>query len=352
MLQDALITWFEKEQRALPWRENYDPYQVWISEIMLQQTQVTTVLPYFERFIKTLPTVQDLAAVDEELLLKLWEGLGYYSRARNLKKAAQLIVEKHQGVFPQTHESILGLPGIGRYTAGAICSIAFEQDEALVDGNVIRVLSRLDDYREDSKKNVEHFWSRARELLPKGKARDFNQGLMELGALICTPKKPKCETCPLNKDCKALAAGTVELLPIKGPAPSKIKIQVAVAILERDGKVFVQKRHEKGLMGGLWEFPGGKVEKGESLEAALKRELWEETRFTLKNIRPFVQLQHAYTRYLVELHCFLAEPLESEFSLSAASEARWVNAEELRNIAFPAANVKILEKYLKRGKTE
>lgn len=346
MLQDQLITWFKKEQRDLPWRRGYDPYLVWISEIMLQQTQVTTVLPYFERFTKALPSVAELAVAEESVLLKLWEGLGYYSRVRNLQKAAQIIVKEHGGVFPRDYAQILALPGIGRYTAGAICSIAFEQNTPLVDGNVIRVLSRVDNFKEDVKKNVNYFWTRAEELLPQGQARDFNQGLMELGALICSPKNPKCSACPLNKCCKALDAGTVESLPNKGPTKTKVKIQVAIAILERDGKVFIQKRHEKGLMGGLWEFPGGKVETGESLEQALRREVLEETGLGLKNIRPFMDLQHSYTRYLVDLHCYRAEPVGEDLKLTAASESRWVAAEELRLMAFPAANVKIIEKYL------
>ncbi len=349
MLQDELLTWFRKEQRDLPWRRTYDPYQVWISEIMLQQTQVTTVLPYFERFIAALPTVKALAEVHEDKLLKLWEGLGYYSRARNLQKAARLVVEKHGGVFPQEYEAILALPGIGRYTAGAISSIVFEQNKPIVDGNVIRVLSRLDDFHEDVRKNVPYFWKRAEELLPHGSARNFNQAMMELGALVCTPKSPKCSACPLKASCKALAAGNVELLPNKGPAQAKVKIQVAIAILEKDGKIFIQKRHQKGLMAGLWEFPGGKVEAGESIEEALSREVLEETGLRMKNLCFFMNLQHAYTRYLVDLHCFLAEPIGEVGALTAATEFRWVRPEELKTMAFPAANVKILEKYLKGG---
>lgn len=346
MIQDALLSWFKTHQRPLPWRRNYDPYQVWISEIMLQQTQVTTALPYFERFIAAVPNVKALAVIPEDHLLKLWEGLGYYSRARNLQKAARIIVEKHRGVFPQDFDQILGLPGVGRYTAGAICSIAFEQDTPVVDGNVMRVLSRIDDFREEIGKNSAYFWMRAKELLPSGQARDFNQGMMELGALVCTPKKPLCEKCPLQRDCKGFAAGSAEALPNKEPSRSKIKVQVAIGILEKDGKIFIQKRQDSGLMAGLWEFPGGKLEKHESLESALRREVLEETGLKLKNIRFFMNLHHAYTRYLVDLHCFLAEPESGEVSLTAASESRWIDPKQLLELPFPAANVKIIEKYL------
>lgn len=346
MLQDELLAWFKKEQRDLPWRRTYDPYQVWISEIMLQQTQVTTVLPYFERFISAVPNVSALAKVSEEELLKLWEGLGYYSRARNLQKAARVIMEKHGGVFPSEYEAILALPGIGRYTAGAICSIAFEQNRPVVDGNVIRVLSRLDAFDGEVKKHSDHFWRRAEDLLPKGEARHFNQALMELGALICTPKSPKCSACPLQKHCKALDLGISETLPNKSPTQPKVKIQVVIAILEKDGTIFIQKRHQKGLMAGLWEFPGGKVESGESTQEALSREVLEETGLRLKNIRFFMNLQHAYTRYLVDLHCFVAEPVGTISKLTAATEARWVRPEDLKTMAFPAANVKIIESYL------
>ncbi|QQR55043.1 A/G-specific adenine glycosylase [Candidatus Peregrinibacteria bacterium] len=349
MFQDDLLSWFKTEQRKLPWRLHYEPYQVWISEIMLQQTQVATVLPYFDRWMKVFPNLEALAAAPEEQVLKLWEGLGYYSRARNLQKAARQIVEKHGGVFPSNFEVVLSLPGIGPYTAGAICSIAFNQNQAAVDGNVVRVLSRLENFKGDVKKNMNFFWTRAAELLPPGQARDFNQGLMELGALICAPKNPKCSSCPVQAHCKAFEAGTVVSLPNKGPGPSKVKIQVAIAILEKEGKVFVQKRHEKGLMGGLWEFPGGKVEPGESIEEALRREVLEETGLSLGPLRFLMNLQHAYTRYQVDLHCYLAEPLGDQVRLTAASEWRFVPPQELKDMAFPAANVKLIERYLGLG---
>lgn len=342
-MQKALLDWFRREQRDLPWRRNYEPYQVWISEIMLQQTQVATVLPYFERWMAALPTVQAVAEAEEELLLKLWEGLGYYSRARNIQKAARLMMEKHGGRLPTNVKDLLALPGVGPYTAGAIASIAFEQDEALVDGNVIRVLARWSGYEGNTRKNVSYFWDLARSLLPLGSARDFNQGLMELGALICTPKNPNCEGCPLASGCVAAQKGLQDRLPNRGPSKEKVRIKVVIGVMHKDGSVFIQKRGDSGLMAGLWEFPGGKVEDGEALEAALIREFREELRVNIGNLRYLMNIKHAYTKYLVDLHCFAVDFAGGELTLNSAVEGKWVKMAELSHFPFPAANVKLIK---------
>lgn len=336
-----LIDWFQKNQRDLPWRKSYDPYHVWISEIMLQQTQVATVLPYYERWIARFPSIKEVAEASEDEILKHWEGLGYYSRARNLHKMAKLIKN-----IPPVKKDLLGLPGIGPYTAGAILSIAFNQDEALVDGNVIRVLSRLSNDHENSRLNTQRFWTMAEKVLPKGQARDFNQGLMELGALICTAKSPQCGQCPLFDSCQARAAGTAESLPNRGPKQVKERIQVAIAIIEDGDKVFIQKRPSKGLMGGLWEFPGGKVDKDETIEDALRREIQEEMGIVLRDVREFKQIKHVYTRFKVELHCYLASYARGTVKLSAATEGKWVKKSQLKDYAFPAANGRLIEALL------
>lgn len=345
IIQKNLLTWFKNNQRNLPWRKAYHPYQVWISEIMLQQTQVKTVLPYFERWMKTLPTIQSVAEAKEDEILKLWEGLGYYSRARNLQKAAKQIIKNHEGKFPSNYDDILALPGVGRYTAGAISSIAFNQNDTLVDGNVIRVFSRLFDYSKNTRlpEAEKWMWKTAEKLLPKGEARNFNQGLMELGALICTPKNPDCESCPLKKECQAYAKKTVSQRPVKGPKKQLKSIEVAVAVIWKKGKIFIQKRPSKGLMGGLWEFPGGKIERGETSSSALEREVKEETGLTLKNIRLLKTVKHAYTSFKVRLHCFQADFQEGRVKRSFATQHKWVKPEELNDYPFPAANVRLIK---------
>ncbi len=341
--QSKLIDWFRAEQRDLPWRKAYDPYAVWVSEIMLQQTQVKTVLPYFDRWMARFPNLQTLAEADEDSVLKHWEGLGYYSRARNLWKAAKQVAD---GPIPDSVEELKKLPGIGDYTAGAIASIAFQKDDPLVDGNVIRVLSRLNDFHGNVSENRDYFWKTAKESLPAGQARDFNQGLMELGALICTPKNPKCEVCPIKEDCLAYQRGTVNEVPNLGKRAAKERITVAIAVIKKDGKIYIQKRPDGGLMAGLWEFPGGKVEEGEAIEAALEREIQEELAIRIKEVKPIMVIKHSYTRFAVELHCFSAEYESGKLALGAAVEGKWVRLNELSSYAFPAANVKLIERLL------
>lgn len=347
VISDGLLAWFKKNQRKLPWRKNYTPYEVWISEIMLQQTQVVTMLPYFKRWMKEMPTIKAVAKAKEDKLLKLWEGLGYYGRVKNIQKAAKILVEKNKGEFFTKYKDIVKLPGVGPYTAGAICSIAFNQDTPVVDGNVIRVLARLADFRENATYFKQAFWDEAEALLPKKQARDFNQAIMEFGALQCT-KLPKCESCPLQSVCKAYAAGVQDILPNKGPSRSKVPIQVAVAVIHKRGKIFIQKRKDGGLMAGLWEFPGGRVEKDEDPVDALHREIGEELGIKVKNVEFFMKIQHAYTKYLVDLHCFVADFHEGTVVLKAACDSKWVKLLELEEFPFPAANVRLIEGLLKR----
>lgn len=360
--QKSLLYWFSANRRDLPWRRTYDPYQVWISEIMLQQTQVKTVLPYFDRWMKALPNIESVARADEDKILKLWEGLGYYTRARNLHKAAKVIVEKHNGKFPQHLTDIRALPGIGRYTAGAIASIAFNQPEPIVDGNVIRVLARWTNFRKNTrdKENLEFIWCLAKSLIPKKStrtinARNFNQALMEFGALVCTPKSPACSSCPVKAECQAFAKGTQEKIPNLGPKSKKIAIQVALAVIRhpetnpsKSNKFFIQQRQHKGLMGGLWEFPGGKLEPSETPEKALRREIKEELGITLKSPRPILRIKHAYTKYTVDLHCFLADYADGKIQPATAQNYRWATLREMKKLAFPAANAKIIDHLRKK----
>ena len=340
----VLLNWFEENQRVLPWREKYEPYQVWISEIMLQQTQVKTVLPYFERWMKRLPDISSVAEAKEDTVLKLWEGLGYYSRARNIQRAARMIMDEYGGEFPSSYEDILALPGVGKYTAAAISSIAFQADRPVVDGNVIRVLSRLFLYTGNTRlpEAENQMWEWAQEILPKGKARYFNQAMMEFGALQCTPSSPDCKICPLTSVCRARKENMVNQLPDRGPKKELKNIKVAIAVIKKDDKVFIQKRPSEGLMAGLWEFPGGKIEKGEGVEDALERELMEETGFTVKNIKKFRQIRHNYTSFKVDLHCFEADYDSGNLRLKAATQGKWVKISDLKKYPFPAANVELI----------
>ncbi len=255
---EYLLDWYDNNARILPWRSNPKPYYVWISEIMLQQTRVEAVKTYFERFITALPTIKDLAEVEEDRLLKLWEGLGYYNRARNLQKAARIVMEEHGGNLPSDYYALLKLPGIGSYTAGAISSIAYGIKEPAVDGNVLRVMKRIAGSFDDitSPKVKKELEEDLRKIMPKERAGDFNQSIMELGALICIPNgKPLCDKCPVMHLCKAFHSNTEMAIPVK-PAKKPRKIeQITIFVIEEQGRYFIRKRKDKGLLSGLWEFP-------------------------------------------------------------------------------------------------
>jgi A/G-specific adenine glycosylase len=278
-LRRVLLGWFAREARDLPWRRTSDPYRIWLSEIMLQQTRVEAVIPYYERFLKAFPTVRDLAAAREDAVLKAWEGLGYYSRARNLHKAAKVIVGDHAGQLPETAEQWRQLPGIGPYTAGAIASIASGLAETAVDGNVLRVLSRIFGIGEsiDESATKERIGSIAAALLPRKQAGAFNQALMDLGARVCIPRRPRCVACPVSRWCDAYRHGIQDQLPVRTAKKAIPHHEIVVAVVRRNGRYLIGKRPTSGLLGGLWEFPGGKIEPGETHEQALVREVREET---------------------------------------------------------------------------
>jgi len=254
-IQSRLLQWFKKNQRDLPWRKTKDPYAIWVSEIMLQQTQVATAIPYYEKFLETFPTVPRLANANLSEVLKIWEGLGYYSRARNLHRASRIISNHFGGKIPDNLKDLLGLPGVGRYTAGAILSIAFNQEAPILDGNVKRVLSRLLAMAGTSRKTEKTLWKYSASLIPEGQAGSFNQALMELGATLCRPKDPLCLRCPLKKLCEGYRLRKQEQFPSK-PAKKRIpRIEAVGAVISKNGKVLLKQRPPKGLLGGLWEFP-------------------------------------------------------------------------------------------------
>ncbi|MEJ5363944.1 MAG: A/G-specific adenine glycosylase [Desulfosoma sp.] len=337
-----LVEWFCRHQRPLPWRRDYAPYAVWISEIMLQQTQVAKVVPYFERWMARLPDVQAVAEAPLDELLHLWEGLGYYSRVRHVKKAAEAILSRHGGKIPSDEKALRELPGIGEYTAAAIASLAFGQDVPVLDGNAQRVAARLLDWNDpvDETRTKKALRQALGRWMPPGRAREFNQAVMELGSVVCTPKRPACKACPVVSWCRAYAAGTVAERPAKRRRPSPEHVSVAVGVLYKNGEIFIQKRPPGGLMAGLWEFPGGKLENGESPEEAVKRELFEELGVTIRVLEKVAEIRHAITRFRILLHAFrcVLDPPTQDLALRSAVEALWVPPESLGRYAFPSAN--------------
>ncbi len=335
-----LLQWYHSSARDLPWRSDLTPYRTWISEIMLQQTQVDTVLPYFERWMARFPNIAALAEADEQDVLNLWEGLGYYSRARNLHKAARIVHAELDDKLPNTPEALEKLPGIGAYTAAAIASIAFGKNVATVDGNIRRVFSRIYNLTEPlrSPESERMIWTLAEENLPNGEASAYNQALMDLGAMICTPKSPNCDHCPIQADCQARALGVQEERPVQSPRKKTPHLTVTAAIIRRDGRVLLSKR-PAGLLGGLWEFPGGTKEKSDpDLPACLQREIREELGVQVAVGAAFGVYNHAYTHFKITLHAFLCQLDDSAEPQPIESDGLvWVRVSELEE--YPMGKV-------------
>jgi len=347
-LQQQLLDWFAIHSRDLPWRKSYIPYHIWISEVMLQQTQMERGVTCFARWVRRFPDIATLARAEEEEVLLLWEGLGYYSRARNILKMARLLMADHGGELPVDHRALLKLPGIGPYTAGAIMSLAFNHPYPVVDANVERLFARLYDIDVPIKECKELVWQKAMDLLPKGEARHFNQALMELGALVCKPKNPSCGLCPVVEHCRAHRQGMVDARPVLGKTQKIIPIASANGVLIREGKFFIQKRRQQGVWANLWEFPGGQIESGESPEAAVVREFREETGMVVGELEKIHAIKHTYTHYRITLHCYFVKLLDDTANpiLTAAQEYRWASAEELGSLAFPAPHRQLIEHLL------
>jgi len=341
----ALLAWYRRHQRDLPWRRGSDPYRVWVSEVMLQQTQVATVIPYFERFIEHFPDVAALAAADEHTVIKLWEGLGYYARVRNLHRAARVVVDQFDGVVPADPDAFRTLPGVGEYIGAAVGSIAFGHPLAVVDGNVKRVLARIYaiDIPVDRAAAGHAFRERADALLDRDDPSSFNQAMMELGALICRPAAPRCEECPVREGCRAREDGTQADFPVKAKKKSTPLVRVAVGVISRDGRMLITRRAPQGLLGGLWEFPGGKIRDGETAEAALRREIREEVGLDVDVTGHVTRVRHAYSHFRVELEVFRCEPRDGRgVILDGPVDHRWIVHEEIGEYAFPKANHKFI----------
>jgi A/G-specific adenine glycosylase len=345
----GLLRWMEQARRDLPWRRDRSPYAVWISEVMLQQTQVATVVPYFERWLARFPDIACLAAAPLDDVLKSWEGLGYYARARNLQAAARVMVERHGGAIPSDREGLVALPGIGRYTVGAILSIAFGQVEPILDGNVRRVLCRLYDVEGDPRtpEVEERLWELSAELVqaaPEGRAGEFNEALIELGALVCTPVAPDCPGCPVRDFCLAYDRGTVALRPLKSTRPPTPYYDTVAAVVRNPGgRLLIIQRPSQGLLGGLWGFPGGTVEPDEDLPDAVRRTVREQTGLTVTARAPVRKVKHAYTHFRITLHAFTAELEGGEALPLTCTEVRWVDLGQLDDYAFPVTDRKVAQ---------
>jgi len=338
-LTTHLLNWYADHARTLPWRGHADPYAIWVSEIMLQQTRVETAIPYFKKWMELFPDIKSLAAASQEQVLSAWEGLGYYSRARSLQRAAQMIVAKYNGRLPEQARALQRLPGIGAYTAGAIASIAFGADEPALDGNIRRVLARVFDVQEPARspQGERILWELAAVNLPPGKAGEYNQALMDLGATVCTPRSPNCAKCPLNELCQAYPLGVQEQRPVRSARPEIPHYTVTAAVIQRNGHVLITRRPEKGLLGGMWEFPGGKLQENEDLTACLRREIQEELGADVRVADLLGIYRHAYTHFRVTLHAFRCSLEEGEPRPIEASDLRWVAPSDLQG--FPMGKI-------------
>lgn len=339
-----LLSWFEKNQRSLPWRENRDAYSIWISEAMLQQTQVKKVIGYFQRFMTLFPTVRALAGAELQQVLKAWEGLGYYARARNLHKAAQIIVNENNGIIPDNYAEFRKLPGVGDYIAAAAMSQAYQAQYAVVDGNVKRVIARLFQVENpvSSSSAAKIFKNFADDLIDPNSPGDFNQAMMELGATICSPRNPRCSKCPVSDLCLSFQAGQQHLFPVSSKTKTVPKYTIAVAAVEKDDKILVVQRKEDGLLGGLWEFPGGKVNTSENLETACIGEIERKTGIDIILHEKLTQVNHAYSHFKIEVHAFWGNYKSGRVRLKDHISFRWVKADELESLAFHKAVHKFL----------
>ena len=338
-LQAALLRWFKDNARDLPWRKTSDPYAIWVSEIMLQQTQVATVIPYYQRFLKSFPTVRHLAKAELSPVLKRWEGLGYYSRARNLRSASRVVLDHFGGRIPDNLKDLLSLPGIGKYTAGAILSIAYNKEAPILDGNVKRVLSRLLAVSAEPRKAETFLWKISESLIPKGFASSFNQALMDLGSMVCTPKDPQCPECPIRHFCKGEASGN------PGKYPSKIKrraiphFNALSAVILKDKSVLLRQRPAKGLLGGLWEFPNWRTEEKGRLKARprIRSHIKKELGMNVEVKESVGTFKQTFTHFKLTLKAFRCETMDGR------GKGKWVAVKNLNQFAMSKIHRRIAQ---------
>ena len=344
MLRQRLIRWYHKNQRQLPWRQTSDPFCIWVSEVMLQQTQVKTVVPYYLKFLDRFPDIASLAKADLQDVLKTWEGLGYYARARNLQRAAKIVLERYGGRVPAERQAFRTLPGVGPYIASAVLSIAYGLPYAVVDGNVKRVLSRLFliDLPVNKTTTIKTFEQIAAKLLHTRRPGIFNQAIMELGAVVCRPLNPACDTCPLIKSCRAYHSQQVAGYPKRSRKKPVPTYHIAVGVVYKKDRVLITRRKSEGLLGGLWEFPGGKIGDKENAQQACLREIKEEVNLIVE-IDSFIgRVRHAYTHFKVVLEVFRCRYVSGRVRLNGPVDYRWIRLGEIDAYPFPKANLKFV----------
>jgi A/G-specific adenine glycosylase len=352
LFQQRLLDWYRKHQRHLPWRETRDPYRIWVSEVMLQQTQVATVIDYYHRFLNRFPDISALAKAHQQSVLKLWEGLGYYARARNLHRAARLVVTDHQGRIPSDYDLFRSLPGVGGYIAAAVLSIAFDQPHAVVDGNVKRVLARLEGLDTPVNQASAHkiFQKKADRLLYQTGPGTFNQAMMEIGALVCTPRRPDCHHCPVSALCTAFRTDTVESLPHRIQRKPVPEYPVAVGVIYKKDRVLITLRPPEGLLGGLWEFPGGRLKADETPRAACLREIREEVNLDVEIIEHLAHIKHAYTHFKIRMDVFACRWTHGRVRRNGPTAHKWITINAIDTYPFPTANRKFIPLIRPRNK--
>ncbi len=334
-MRRELLAWYREKQRDLPWRRTRDPYRIWLSETMLQQTRVETVVPYYERFVARFPDVESLAVADEQDVLREWAGLGYYARARNLKRAAERVLSEHGGQLPRDPDALAALPGVGRYTVGALRSIAFGERAAIVDGNVKRVLARL----LAQPALAEHeLWALAGELVPSGRPDQFNQGLMELGATVCMPRAPGCAACPLAHSCAAAAEGRPEAYPARSPRKPAREVEALAGVLQRGSQLLMVRRPSRGLLGGLWELPSSEGADPTLLEDALA----VQTGLCVRTLGECGSLRHVFTHRALTLRIVSLEKTGGRLRPGLGSDVRWCSRVERRSLPLSTLMKKAL----------
>jgi A/G-specific adenine glycosylase len=343
--RQRLLSWYRANKRAMPWRESCDPYAIWISEAMLQQTRVDTVIPYWENFLRRFPDVHALATADGDDVLRAWSGLGYYSRARNLQAAARVIDEEYGGRLPDDVEALQTLPGIGRYTAGAVASIAFDREVPVLDGNVKRVLARFLGIREDIGKAsvVERLWEEAGRFARGPSPGDLNQALMELGATLCTPKNPRCPDCPVAADCDARHVGDATSLPIKARKKPARRVEAAIGLVMRRGKALVVRRPSGGLLGRLWDLPGGELAPGKSPAAGLKRALRDRVGLVVTRVSRVGKVEHAFTHRKLTLHVYRCNTPAGRTRLVGFDDHRWLSPHAIPTLPHGTVTAKAFD---------